>query len=80
MTVLFFACLFMLAACDKPDSQTNEASGTGSNPASNTTGVTIDTRVGKLSFTHDFINGTPTKETSEKIFEVMDFQRACQAY
>ena len=26
----------------------------------------IDTRIGKLSFTHDFANGYPTKATVEK--------------
>jgi len=43
-------------------------------------GETIDTRIGKLSFTHDFANGYPTEETVEKLFDAMDFQRATQAY
>ncbi len=41
---------------------------------------TIKTRVGELSFTHDFANGYPTDATVEKLFDEMDFQRACQAY
>jgi hypothetical protein len=41
---------------------------------------TIDTRIGKLSFTHDFANGYPTRETVEKLYDERDFQRACQAY
>ncbi len=41
---------------------------------------TIDTRIGKLSFTHDFASGYPTKETVEKLYDERDFQRACQAY
>lgn len=41
---------------------------------------TLDTRVGKLSFTHDFANGYPTDATQKLLFEEMDFQRACQAY
>jgi len=48
-----------------------------------TTGVRaedIDTRIGKLSFTHDFANGYPTKETVEKLFDERDFQRATQVY
>jgi hypothetical protein len=48
-----------------------------------TTGVRaedIDTRIGKLSFTHDFANGYPTKETVEKLFDERDFQRAVQTY
>jgi len=40
----------------------------------------IDTRIGKLEFTHDFANGYPTDETVDKLFDEMDFQRACQAY
>ena len=42
--------------------------------------TTIDTRIGKLSFTHDFENGYPTLETQQKLFDEMDFQRATQAY
>lgn len=40
----------------------------------------VETRIGDLSFTHDFANGYPTKETVEKLFDERDFQRACQAY
>lgn len=41
---------------------------------------TLDTRIGKLEFTHDFANGYPTDETVTKLFDEMDFQRAVQAY
>src|SRR5271170_1909738 len=41
---------------------------------------TVDTRIGKLEFTHDFANGYPTKETVEKLYDERDFQRACQIY
>jgi hypothetical protein len=41
---------------------------------------TIDTRIGKLSFTHDFANGYPTQATIAKLFNEMDFQRATQVY
>ena len=41
---------------------------------------TIKTRIGDLSFTHDFANGYPTHETRKKLFNEMDFQRATQAY
>ena len=41
---------------------------------------TIDTRIGKLQFTHDFANGYPTRDTVEKLYDERDFQRACQAY
>ncbi len=41
---------------------------------------TVETRIGKLSFTHDFANGYPTKEAVEKLYDERDFQRACQAY
>ena len=41
---------------------------------------TIDTRIGKLEFTHDFANGYPIDATVEKLFNELDFQRAVQAY
>ncbi len=41
---------------------------------------TIETRIGKLTFTHDFANGYPTKETVKKLYDERDFQRAVQAY
>ncbi len=37
---------------------------------------TVDTRIGRL----DFELGVPTKETVAKLFDEMDFQRACQLY
>ena len=42
--------------------------------------VSLKTRIGKLQFTHDFAKGYPTNATVEKLFEEIDFQRACQAY
>ena len=41
---------------------------------------TIDSRIGKLSFTKDFENGYPTDATVTKLYDEMDFQRASQAY
>jgi hypothetical protein len=41
---------------------------------------TLDTRIGKLEFTHSFTDGYPTNATVEKLFDEMDFQRAVQAY
>mgnify|MGYP001825527500 FL=1 len=40
----------------------------------------VDTRIGTLEFTKDFENGYPTDETVTKLYDEMDFQRACQAY
>lgn len=40
----------------------------------------IETRIGTLDFSHDFANGIPTKATAEKLYDELDFQRACQAY
>ncbi len=42
--------------------------------------ATVNTRIGKLAFTHDFENGYPTDETVKKLYDEIDFQRACQAY
>jgi hypothetical protein len=44
------------------------------------TNQSYETRIGKLTFTHDFANGYPTNATVEKLYEERDFQRACQAY
>ncbi|HJZ19412.1 MAG TPA: DUF1254 domain-containing protein, partial [Bradyrhizobium sp.] len=40
----------------------------------------VETRIGKLEFTHDFANGYPTDSTIDKLYDERDFQRACQAY
>jgi len=40
----------------------------------------IETRIGRLEFTHDFANGYPTDATIEKLYDERDFQRGCQAY
>jgi hypothetical protein len=40
----------------------------------------IETRIGTLEFTHDFVNGYPTDATIDKLYDERDFQRACQAY
>ena len=45
-----------------------------------TTEKTYSTRVGDLTFTHDFAPGYPTDETITTLFDEIDFQRACQAY
>ena len=41
---------------------------------------TLKTRIGDLSFTQNFADGYPTDATVDKLFNEMDFQRACQAY
>ena len=40
----------------------------------------VQTRIGTLEFTHDFKDGYPTEESVKKIYDEIDFQRACQAY
>jgi hypothetical protein len=44
--------------------------------ASAQTGETIDTRSDKLEFDH----GVPTMETVTKLYDELDYQRACQLY
>jgi hypothetical protein len=39
---------------------------------------TLKTRIGELTFTHDFANGYPDKKSVEKLYDEMDFQRGCQ--
>ncbi len=43
-------------------------------------GETVKTRIGNLTFTHDFADGYPTADTVQKLYDGRDFQRACQAY
>ena len=43
-------------------------------------GEILDTPIGRLSFTPDFINGYPAGESVNRLFDAIDFQRACQAY
>jgi hypothetical protein len=52
----------------------------GSTPDSVVAQETIDTRIGQLSFTHDFANGYPTDATQQLLWDEIDFQRACQVY
>ncbi|MDX2427209.1 MAG: DUF1254 domain-containing protein [Xanthomonadales bacterium] len=40
----------------------------------------VQTRIGELTFTHDFASGYPTDATIDKLFDEIDFQRASQAY
>ena len=37
----------------------------------------VATRIGALEFTHDFANGFPTPATVNKLYDEIDFQRAC---
>lgn len=60
---------FILHSCNQPTTET-----TNSDPNK------VQTRIGELEFTHDFENGYPTDETVKKLYDEMDFQRACQAY
>lgn len=41
---------------------------------------TVETRIGKLEFTHGFQTGYPTDSTINKLYDELDFQRAVQAY
>jgi hypothetical protein len=55
----------------------NETFSAVAEPAAiNISAETIDTRIGKL----DFELGVPTKETVAKLYDELDFQRACQLY
>lgn len=42
--------------------------------------ISVDTRIGTLTFTHDFAGGYPTGDTIDRLYDERDFQRACQAY
>ncbi|KZY73058.1 CDP-4-dehydro-6-deoxy-D-glucose 3-dehydratase [Oleiphilus sp. HI0071] len=40
----------------------------------------LDTRIGELTFENNYLVGVPTEQSRNKIFDAIDFQRACQAY
>ncbi|EHN70707.1 DUF1214 domain-containing protein [Aliivibrio fischeri] len=41
---------------------------------------TLETRSGQLTFENGFEHGVPTNETSQKLFDELDYQRAVQGY
>lgn len=43
-------------------------------------GTALDTRIGKIEFTHRFETGYPSKSSVQKLYDELDFQRATQAY
>ncbi|MFQ5644000.1 MAG: DUF1254 domain-containing protein [Thiogranum sp.] len=43
-------------------------------------GNIVQSRIGELEFTHNFLDGYPADATVQKLFDEMDFQRAVQAY
>lgn len=55
-----------------------ERSETGT--TANKPGSSVETRIGTLNFTHEFTKGYPSNETQQKLFDELDFQRACQVY
>ncbi len=67
---LVLIVVFILCGCNqKPAEKANSADETK-----------VQTRIGELEFTHSFEHGYPTDETVKKLYNEMDFQRACQAY
>ena len=43
-------------------------------------GVKVKTRIGELTFSHDFVDGIPSEASRKKLYDELDFQRATQAY
>ncbi|MGB5414541.1 MAG: DUF1214 domain-containing protein [Polyangiales bacterium] len=76
ITAVMIASVALIFGCSdqRPASTAATQSGTPEG------GVTLETRIGDLSFTHDFATGYPTDETISLLFNEIDFQRACQAY
>ena len=68
--ILSLITAFVLHSCI----QTTTSETTSSDPKK------VQTRIGELEFSHAFEHGYPTDETVKKLYDEMDFQRACQAY
>jgi len=66
--------LAMTAACTRSPPSTNGA--TAAPDPVTSTAKPADTRVGKIAFEQGF----PTEETTRKLFDELDYQRAVQAY
>lgn len=74
--ISIFSCLSLAACNENPSTQAADKA-----TAAEPTGYeTIDTRIGELTFEHNYLAGIPTEESRKKIFDAIDFQRACQAY
>lgn len=74
----------LFSSCEKgPEKKSTESHGVVVENSFSDNGrqyQTMETRIGELTFENDYLVGIPTQSTSEKIFDEIDFQRACQAY
>lgn len=68
--------VFGLTACTQKSATVDENSSSDNGRQYQT----LQTRIGELIFENDYLLGIPTESTSDKIFDAIDFQRACQAY
>ena len=73
VAMIAMAVLATIAGCDRPQ-QVMETS------AAAQEGVKVKTRIGELTFSHDFVNGIPLEASRKKLYDELDFQRATQAY
>jgi len=81
--MLLLCATTMLSACNQTTQNKKSADSTAVSNSNETSAVSelphngsIETQIGKLSFE----SGYPTQETVQKLYDDMDFQRACQAY
>jgi hypothetical protein len=74
-TLLIFTILSISSYADKPSAAPESGAAKGDRNYQ-----TLDTRIGELVFENDYLVGIPTEESRDKIFDSIDFQRACQAY
>jgi hypothetical protein len=75
--LVFFSALLFTACTQNTKTETNTSSGAAVE-STNTATVTLK-GPGYLS-SLEFVNDYPTNETVDKLYDAIDFQRACQAY
>jgi len=71
-----FAIALLAVACAQAYAAAPQLKMTTPIPAEITTPASVDTRIGKLSFT----DGVPTKETAAKVYDNLDFLRGVEAF
>ncbi|WP_369819966.1 hypothetical protein, partial [Oleiphilus sp. HI0079] len=79
---LLSALLFLTACSDNEDKSVDKSITTENKNLSHQDREyqILDTRIGELTFENNYLVGVPTEQSRNKIFDAIDFQRACQAY
>ena len=70
----------MVAPTNKGKAGNQAGNGKAPQVGAGETATRLETRIGKLEFTHGFAQSYPSKASVQKLYDELDFQRATQAY